>query len=1760
MARKPAPTKNTSGSGFSFEDNVTSYLLAYLLAGEAPFDTEWGNIVRLDFQTRVHGWYLDDILITFSTGTRLALSLKSNAQVTVNRLPDDFVSDVWEQYLQHISVAFQIASDYLGLVTSPRAPKTDEALHELVRWAKDQDEEHFLARVKATGVSSAVKRNLFASLGCPSTLATQYGASEKDAVRLLRRLRFLSYDFQSEPSKDLASAKRLCRSILKSSDLAEADEIWNKLLAVASQCRQSGGYLDLPKIVGLVQANHALKLWPQFVSDFEAIAEWTREALESLPDTIGLKVRLPRTAEVKKLAEGSANNKFMALTGPSGCGKSVIVKNWIGTLVDVPVLWMDGKTLAQGKQNSELQRDLGLNHSLEKVAASTPLAQALCIVDGAGSITSSEGYQSVARLIRALSIEDESSPWRLVLVCQQEEWNRVLTEVSRTLGRLIPWTKLSVEGLGGTGSGAEELNEVWRSFPLLQPLILQPELQSLLLRPKILDLIATRYDLGTGINTAGWIGESSIACWYWTTEIERPPAEVTRSQVVRQLAEQQAEPLSPQTVASTATNTVNDLVNERVLKFTGGRLSFEHDLLGDWSRLQVLIEKRSSLTAFVQSKIISPFWNRAVRLYGLYLLEQGDPAQWKETLDAFAISESRGSLSQDLILEAVVFAANPARLLEDLWPFLREDGGKLLRRLLGRFLYTATEPNPHRLALAKTPTDELRQSTEDRMPYWPYWLPMLNFLQLHKAEAILLAPLQVAEISDKWLRFAPVNWIGRQEAASLSLAIATDVLAHEWDYGYATGETAELAYSAVLAAGHEQPDETRDFVLRASGRIKRPARKLNDDPDMQPAVRLTTPPGMVKRRPSPKPWLDGPVQEPNDEFQKVCFNTPAVFSLIDSEPALAGEILLALLINLPREYDFGDEIIGGFRDMECEISESSRYHYPPFYWNYPWLYFLRRKPQEAINTIVRLVNFATERRIEVIQRRNGFSPSVEFHTADVKVVWNGDSQTYFWYTSIHGPHPVSSVLMALEFWLYEQIDKGESVSPYIEQIVSSSRSVAFAGLLAVVACKHRTLLNGPLQFLMSVPEFLSLERQKSINILSQTAMIAWAGKHTIDIQYAREWYEMPHRTENLESVAHGLMLTNSVTRVYFKNVCEVWRKKLNDIRQHDPEDADALERLISAFTPEDHTFEYSEDQGSILVTHTLPKALEESARPIRERAEAGLLRSTFPSQCQRLLDREITLNTDEETQIFWEKCQKIVAMPDDEDRMLRREDCACGAAAVLLLHHEDWLSQHPDRAIWCHEQIISTIENPPKPIGFDTEVDAAEWHWHSFCSAAIPSLWVREIDSKRLRKCVALMALDHHYRTVGSLFRACHNERRKLGGQFFKLQALIRYWAIERIPLRRREDALSGGFVLRSQERRSFREIMSLGEELWLQMLSAEFLQVVSDFIDDTLPVDLPSLVSNANSQAVLDFNRLNPHERRRNRYLVEVELIQWAYSYLPALNLAEDEQERKQWITLWQEILTCLLQTLRPAIEEDQNKEVAGTPYETDRWILQRISVLLPQMRGTEEPDMFWKPILDLGWQAHSWVESFLSGFFTYNLLQATDTAQRGKFIWLWSEMIDYANKSPLWNYSPDTRGWHIGENWESLMGLQWSFAYQWDENQQALLSEMQDKLKLFCDRHLHGYRTMEKFLRLLRNPAAQKIRVPALLWIGIHFLPDSSDHQSDADHSLGLLLAECWQINQEELKRVPEVFDCFIRLVKYLADRQSAIALEIQSRIIAG
>jgi hypothetical protein len=1757
MARKPSTLKSTTGSGFNFEDEVGAFFATSLLTGEPLQDREWGAVTGIEFQTPVSDWQFDDLLLTFDGGQRLAFSIKSNKQIKDSGYPSDFVTDAWEQYLKEHSTVFDPTTDYIGLVTIPITRSQETAITDLLEWSEKQSPTRFVRTVNTPRTGSTLKRAMIKSLECPPALASKHGISAQDVPVLIRHLRVRSFDFQSMPSHDVACAIRFCQQLLVSGARDEAEEVWSTLIRLVSEHRKTGGFLDRDRVLKVLVSKHKLKPWPQYRNDLLALRSFSDELRGSITDTIGYTKHLNRDDELHKLTGAVQRSSCVAVLGDSGSGKSALVKNWIdGLPTDTPLVWLWGDVLAS-QSPQQLRNSLQLSYPPDELGAATMQSQAYFVVDGAEAISSAEGYRNLAALVRALRVGSDNSPWHLVVTCQQEAWNRVLFDIREIIGTSTLFTSFTLVGVTDS-----QLDELCEEFPQLLPLRLQRDLRGLLTRPKILDVAAKLLTEEDGAEATKWVGESSLSNWFWEREIAKGPSAVVRSQALMSVAEQQADRLTPDVTISTLPPGVDELRVDRILVLHDDKVRLQHDLYGDWARLRIIRNNADDLVKFLQHKLLSPFWNRSVRLYGVYLLEQHkDTAPWKAAVDA--LGEATGGLGQDLLLEAVFFAANPAPLLEALWPHIAEENGNLLRRMLARFLFAATVPNQLYMSLADSPLDEVHQATIERLPYWPQWLPVIRILHQHQEEVIHLVPAEVAAITERWLRFVPTDWQYRREAAELAIALAHDLMAHEWEFRYAEDDLFKTAFKAVLAAINELPEQVSELALRAAGRTFRPDRHGRTSPheeiDDSHIVRKFS----IPRRPKEQvvPWPTGPIQEPNDEFREICLGSDGLRPVILKDPDLARELILSLLIRTPRVLDKEFDPLSIMSSGECEIGDFTR-HYPPCYWHYPWLTYLAAHPLHAIATITQLVNFATERRVEAIGRSVTKWPGPVFELDGEQRTWLGDHQVYKWYTGLYGPHPVCSALMTLEYVLYNHIDAGEPVDELITAVISSSTSVAFAGLLAAVGAKQPELLRGPLQFLLASTEVLTWERERPIHVNTNTQMLAWTMRHEEDIKAAFEWHSMPHRKCDISTIAHQLFLTDQQTRDFFAEVVERWKAERDYFKSEgDDEAADHFERFISRFTPEHFSIKYSEEHKRYLITHQFPGELRAKSEIAIAQAQAGLERTVFPTKCRRILNGELPFEADTDSAAIIADCRRILEEPDTLfDGIVSKADVACGAAAVLLQKASTWLAQHPEENSWCRTTVTTTIEEPPDVKYPYDYADMPGLGWHSFCATALPILWAENLTSPKLRRCVALLALDRNYHTVGILSASCHSIRTQLGDDFLRVLALARHWARERISLQYREDMAHGGWVSRPEERRSFRVLYALPVAERAQFLSSEFPQTFEGFVSGTLSTAMPPLCAGAlGHQRDYSQDRLF-RRRHRRRFEVDVELIRAAYMHMPALGAAISREERSSWIETWRELLECLLQTLEPMSDEDVELEVEGSAYEFDRWVLGAVSVIITQMSEAEQPESLWRKVLDLGWQASQWVEHFLYAYFTNNLRTVHNPSQRTVFIRQWSAMIEYARTASGWKTGSRGSRYLCNANWQRLMGLKWFSVPPWRDEHASIIREMESYYALYVTEHLVGSEALANFIRLLRQPVGQLLRLPGLRWVERRIqIGGFGDERDQVVNEVSLLLVECWNKQREELRTRAAAFDSFKRLLRAAADQQNLIALELQHRLVS-
>jgi hypothetical protein len=1498
-----------------------------------------------------------------------------------------------------------------------------------------------------------------------------------------------------------------------------------------AQARHHETQAELQEIKAVVQEGRSKD------ADWARLESHTKENLLTIPDKIGNTVSLFRCSERALLDAAFQKANTVVMLGPSGCGKTVLAKSWIEeALGTIKALWFNARSF-DIQDFSAFEGKYRLAHSLPEILLTISSNESRLVIDAIDRVFSDEGFRNISILMKGVEPDAATSPWRTLITCQPEEWDKIQLKLARVNISTSYWEVIHIKE-----PKLRDLDLVWQAFPSLSHLSRQLQLRSLLLKPKVLDLLATKLVLGGSVSTKNWVGESDLIEWFWETDVFKSPGAAMRSNFVKRLSEMQADELQSETPVDAFSTSdqepLDGLLSDRICTLQEERLAFSHDLYGDWARQRILLAQSGNLHDYLQPRLGSPLWNRAVRLYGLHLLEKSsDVTQWRAVINALSSGEG-SDLARDLLLESVIFAANPLPIYEKLWPELIADRGALLRRLLGRFLYVATLPNPMILAMAKElePNAETQYAIIKRIPYWPYWLPMLKFLHGHLNEVLQVAPGPIAEIADTWLRQGLEDWPLRKEAAEIAITDAENIFRFKLEsrYHIIKDKVDEVVYRAGLAGARELPDRVSAFALTACAR-KLPAikgSKTQDQKDGFPA-QSNTPPVFNRWRAVPlPPWSDGPRGRVDSAFQKLCLDGDALEPLILSNPQVAKEVLLASLIEDPEARNSLNRISD---NLGADVFFD---WFPPLYFRGPLLFFLKNRTEEGLDLILRFVNFITEVWSSRSTRPNQASIGVSIPFQDGERKWLGNSNVYYWYRDQPNcPDSVVVALMALEKWLYEELDAHHDVSPFIEMILKESNSLSFAGLLSAVGRKEPTLFRGPLLPLLGVSNFLIWEINDSVQP-HDYLMIGWRDKDEMLRKVAHEWYTLPHRNINLQQMALWHFLNVPEMRTFFEQARAKWTEQFKSIPKRNKEFKDALESLIESFNIDNYKKETDIDHGERWV-FVPPKKIRAKIEASRKSYDERVSIVTWPLQCRQLLNVG-TLLREEGLESLWTELLRISESAPLKDKItgsvLQPEHAVCGAIAVLAQLHREWLRQHPEREKWCLQKLVEIIHNPPQPGPLDFEDASVDWKWNGFSAQAMPIFWAEDPDSPTLRKCIVLLTTNSNVRTVAYLFASVSNKRRGLGAHFRQLQHFLRRWAAEK--WRHRFDQL--------------RDKPKTDITKWLE-------RECQYFIEGATAASVPTLRELAVVEPVENY-RDPQDDWRRHAFAptLDLSLIQAAYSWLPSLDQANSIEERGEWIIFWREALDCTLDRLRVENEGDEEKEIDGLPYEWDHWVFDRISGLILQLRQSEQPETFWKPILEIGPGGYHWLEDFLLRWFITGLGSENTI---GIFAREWRAMAEFVFSSPKYNPQAWRLRHEVRRVWWSVLGFSQYIANLWDKDKTSLVTGMRDIYERWANSYLNDSMSALQFAAFLRSPAAKEIVLDGLVWFERN--SNSAKDEFWREHNIQDILAEvldnCWRHHRPQLRQREECFSAYKSLLKKLATFQNPLALEIQQRIVS-
>jgi hypothetical protein len=1817
MARGNAPARLTGGEGFNYEDHVAARFLLGLLGAAHPLGPDLGRLTRVDWQAADAGWRVDDLALTFGAGGEdraVGVSIKSHKQVTESGFDPTFTRACWEQWLG-VGTArrFRVDRDQIALVAGVLADGVRTAWDALLGSALElvAAPDRLVARLepattKGVGsLASEKQRALFDSFRCPDALRAAGAVDDTATVVLVRHVRLLHLDFESNPSRALAEAVGCCQAALRGGTPEAARSLWDALVRIAARKRDRGGSLDLPELLARLRGQFELADHPDYRPDWAELDRRSRERYELVGFTVGGTARLARRRVRRALFRHLRDDRTAVVVGASGVGKSAVVRR-LGEGRRYRLVWLTADLLQSGRRTA-FEAALGLRHEFVEVVAASP-ARCLVVFDGLDGLDE-PALRLVARLVGSLR-QGPRANVRVALTAQPDWADRLR---SAFLAAGVPTDTWAILALGPpTGTAVGRL--LTRCTGLATA-ALRPEFRSLLRNLKVFDW-AARLQAGGGLSDGPAVATlSTLIDRLWTHLVEVGPDGLARAALLKRVAAAEADrltqgvPLSE--LAPTDLPLLPSLQVAGLLARQDERVRFVHDAVADWARLRVLVEAGLPESDAGLTRAAGAGWYRAARLFGQRLLEQpGDGVgRWRRTVEALATGELYRVVVRDLLLEALLLAADAGRLLTAAWPALVAGEGELLRLLLDRFAFVGTFPNHSALSAVRDRTLAAELEHLVRVPFEPYWVGVLPVLAAHADDVIRYATAPAAKLLRLWLSSVPPSRRAtrplRLAAAGLALALAREVQAGgAASHGSADKEVRTDAYVALLWAAPEYPGEVAQVCLELATRraeskavvARREAARLAADRRLEadPRAAAFRQRWLATERmfePDRGPWPDGPRSQADEAFQVACLDRQAILPLAVNRPAEAAEVLLAALIEPPTNSFYGGDFLRARLGLDdCRACD------PPFYHQGPFWTLLRSGDELAdfsLALVIRVVNFAAERWREHRERLDAeYGGDPEGGPVSVRVPGEpgwvehpGDRSALHWHDGWPArPSALSSMLMAVERWLYDEADAGRPIDRWVGRILGEGRSAALVGVLVDLGKYRPELLAGSLRPIVGAAEVYAMEPR----LLVERAGVAfWSvpwSRHGEDAwNRARDWHTMPHRKTALADHVMRSALGGEAVRRAVMEFYAGWEARV----AADPGDRAARTAVNQFAVVVRHARATAEGGDALAAFNVWLAERRAEAEASERRASEELLALTLAPQCRKRLDETSPLPPDQLDQ-FLHSLRRLADRPEPTGGGTRPADAVLGGVAVLLALHRGWVREDPPREAWCRERLTDFLSGPPDRRPFDPMDSAGTCEADTFAAECGVVLLAEDPSDSLARWLVLSGLISSRLATVAATVGRAYRVRTALGPEFDRITRFAEDWAARRWATRwarewgldtdrlwarecrpRLEAFERGGAVparrpvadIDAEGRTRVAELFAThltqvgrrGESRWRRLFRRTglgWLVGLSRRLRPAEPGPQPDSVEGDEDTAE-DYD----YPTRRGGIPsawpgLDPMYLRAAFAWLDIAVTVEPLPEEVP--STLAGLLALTLRTTPTAA--DARRPNTRFPTDFDGWLFERIAAALLRMDERESASL-WRPILSLGWAGGNWVQHFLSVWFR----SADRAARPDEFVALWRRIIWAALDFPAWQAGPGH--WHdAGQLVAELLGLGMGVAVFGEEPQfAALVGSLRPEYERAAGRWFGMASVARAFCRFALKPCGAELLRPGIQW-----LAEAERQWSDWDWDHNRLPDTLAVLLRVALERHGDAFatpglagDAYMALSNRLVARGHHAALSLRERL---
>ena len=1742
----PSTRRSTAGVGFAFEDQVAAWYVLKILTGQPLLGIE-GNVSRLQMQTESLGWFIDDVLLTATAGAaddrRLAISCKSNVQVSASGLPSDFLERVWKQWGGAGAGPMHRDKDGLMLATRGYHAAFMATWSDLKTWAPGADVAFAISQMQAT----AAHRKIFDGIKVAAK-AAGIAVTDTDVINLIRSINVAPFDFDLAKSTDHQTAVGNARTLLTNNALEEGRRLWNELVTRARDARLGSGTLDIADLRRVLRTRFALKDSPDFESSWRRLRALTTDHRATIETALKTGLVLERKVDSHAVAATIASGTVCVIYGDSGAGKSAVAKSVLDTRFPKAFqVWLGPEAL-QAALSEAGRCTFGIGQPLIDVLDASAYAENVLVIDAAERLgqAAPAARLLVAELIKRNRPADGPA-WRVIIIGQTVAWEG--GELQSLAGSVSP-LRTEVKALSH-----DEVRAGLRSAEGLTWLAADDDAVTALTNLRTLGWViqaAASFQDGTATGPISLVTIADKLWRYWTGD----KAVVQR--LLMRLAARDAS-FEQSFAISGLDGSDADAFDGRPascpLRVERNRIHFEHDLAADWARFQQLKEIAGD-TAQWARYTDNPLWNAALRMLGQYLLRQpsGIRSAWDDAFDAVEKAGDIMPLAGDILLDALFLDPAADAFLEQRADMLFANRGGRLLRLLRRFEHVASVTGVNPEALGAFRDLSLYLEAQFRTPIISRWPAIARFLTKHRdAVAALTSPI-VSGVCERWLTSMPEKMGNsspvpyRKEFSELALATARELQTELAKNSIYIGDALIRIHQAAFAGAVDLPGDVADWALemaerrtlrtdiadkvRADQKQKAEAhrQRLETDADYRKRHdRRNHMPTFISSGRDLPPWPLGPQDSVDNHFRDAVLRGATFQGLMRADPTAAAEVLLAVIIEDSPEEHYNSRPLRD--DLGIQFDHES---YPTAFWKSSFYPFLRINADVALETLLQLVSFCTDR-WEHAARKDGSTPQPHIlRLSDgTDRGFRGNYWLFKWSqeNSTHNGQ-LNSALAALERWLYDLIDAGGDVTARIEHLLRNSNSVAILGVLMNVGKYRPELFLAPLKPLLALHQsYLWDSNRVQENAYSFDGM-SWARGGDLVFEMAKAWANAPHRQTRLQQVVADLITRDKDLAKFVLAATTRWTapnadKESVEFRMLVAELDHRNYRLVkdSKMGEEKREFSYPHDVTSAISQFQTDKA---RARQIL----------AFPDQSRKILNRSGIL-TDEAASTV---ATLMAAADGDEDVDLNEEmkrPARVAAAVMLLLRAREWLTNHgvvEQRARKIVDAALTEIGDAADDTRFQYSVAPS---YLEFVAYFAVESWIIS-PSRTTDETLMRVFTSGDDRAAGVVAWLSYANRAALGTRWWRLQYLALLWAgLSILAPRFGDEDIS---KTRWHRRR--------------RCLRTRNLSGVDANVSAIRPRAIAERVEQLETRQweeryTREGRKFRGTKGRRLSGGLNTHFLEIAFAWLfdgdagRATAAGEIEQRLNLVLAFWEHEAWC-----RIGSADDENgdyKPMNPIGYK----IVAELARLMAEVPVKTAAAIF-EPVIALGPLGHYSIGSFLSEWFS-GISETTNSTEFGQ---RWRPMVEYMLGRSDWT---NGRGWHYGQRLQRQV-LGFGSSLSRIPGHAALIVSMRSLYKAWSDKELaQDEDNIAGFCGFLASASGAPLRLDGLQWIAaaLRADPEFGKWYRESTSNRFMEFLDTVATENAEVSKDEPARQALLELVAHAVSRQFPAALALQERV---